>query len=114
MDDFYTKLIAYKKLEKLTNTDLGKFIDKKRDAFQVAFTKKRLSRLEMLELERVMKGTPSIEELIISIIDSKFKEVFRQINDLKEKYAKDSIRGANLEMDRQMQKRKSNKNKNSA
>ena len=100
MDDFYTKLIAYKKLEKLTNTDLGKFIDKKRDAFQVAFTKKRLSRLEMLELER--------------IIDSKFKEVFRQINDLKEKYAKDSIRGANLEMDRQMQKRKSNKNKNSA
>ena len=57
MEDFYDRLALLKTRKKLTNTDLGKIIGKKGEAFRMSVVRKSLSELEKSKLSELFENT---------------------------------------------------------
>lgn len=65
--DIYDKIESFKKLNKLTNKELGEVVDLSSDAFRMAVKRKSLSTLEVKALEHFFaKGDVVVEQMTVN------------------------------------------------
>lgn len=83
MYDFYENLHTYKVRNKLTNTNLGKLVNKKGDTFRATVAAKSLSILEIEKLTSIInqEDNKPLEEIIIQLIKKEIDDRLKPIED---------------------------------